>query len=112
MKKDIHPTDYRPVVFEDSTTGFRFLTSSTAKSNETTAWDDGNTYPLIHVHISSSSHPFYTGQEKLVDTEGRVDRFAARLKAAETRRDLLGNKAKKASTEQVKKTAKVETAAR
>ena len=96
MKTDIHPTNYQPVVFEDLNNGARFLVKSTASSEETTKWDDGNTYPLIKVHISSASHPFYTGQEKLVDVEGRVDRFKARQDAAKAKRDALANKGKKA----------------
>ena len=86
MKKDIHPKNYRLVVFEDLNDGNRILTRSTVKSEETTKWEDGNEYPLVKVHISSSSHPFYTGQEKLVDIEGRVDKFKARREAAETAR--------------------------
>ncbi len=82
MKKDIHAKDYRLVVFEDINNGFKILTRSTARTQETIKWEDGNTYPLIKVHISSSSHPFYTGQEKVLDLEGRVDRFKARQKAA------------------------------
>lgn len=83
MKKELHPDNYRLVVFEDTSNGFRFLTRSTASTQEKTKWEDGNEYPLIHIHISSASHPFYTGQEKLVDIEGRVDRFKARQKAAQ-----------------------------
>jgi large subunit ribosomal protein L31 len=83
MKKDIHPTNYRLVVFEDLNDGTKILTRSTIAAEETTKWEDGNEYPVVKVHISSSSHPFYTGQEKLVDIEGRVDKFEARRKAAE-----------------------------
>lgn len=83
MKKDLHPNDYRPVVFEDLGDGFRILTKSTIKTNETTKWEDGNEYPLVKVHISSNTHPFFTGTEKLLDMEGRVDRFKARADAAE-----------------------------
>ena len=108
MKKDLHPTDYRPVVFQDVAADFAFLTNSTAKTNETTKWEDGNEYPLVKVHISSASHPFFTGQEKLVDTEGRLDRFAARLKAAEERKKALASKAKKATTVAAKKAAKAD----
>jgi large subunit ribosomal protein L31 len=86
MKKNLHPKDYRPVVFEDLNTGFRFITKSTVKTAETTKWEDGNEYPLFKVHISSDSHPFYTGQEKLVDIEGRVDKFKARREAGEKAR--------------------------
>jgi large subunit ribosomal protein L31 len=82
VKKDIHPTDYRTVVFEDLSNGFKFLSKSTAKTTETTKWTDGNEYPVIKVHISSASHPFYTGDEKLLDIEGRVDKFKARAEAA------------------------------
>lgn len=82
MKKAIHPDNYGFVVFEDLNNGDRFLTRSTATSEETTKWEDGNEYPVIKVHISSTSHPFFTGQEKLVDIEGRVDKFEARRKAA------------------------------
>lgn len=96
MKKGIHPTDYRPVVFQDEQAKFAFLTNSTAKTDDTIKWEDGNTYPLVKVHISSKSHPYFTGEEKIIDTEGRVDRFKARAKAAADRKNSLGNKAKKA----------------
>lgn len=86
MKKSIHPDNYRLVVFEDLNDGTRILTRSTVASEETTKWEDGNEYPLVKVHISSSSHPFFTGQEKLVDIEGRVDRFKARAEAAKAAR--------------------------
>jgi large subunit ribosomal protein L31 len=82
MKKDIHSKDYRPVVFEDLNNGVRVMTQSTIKTDDKTKWEDGNEYPLVKVHISASSHPFFTGQEKLVDIEGRVDRFQARRDAA------------------------------
>jgi len=103
MKKDLHPTEYRPVVFQDAAADFAFLTSSTAKSDKTIKWEDGNEYPLVQVHISSASHPFYTGKEKLLDTEGRVDRFKARTEAAEARKAALQNKAKKAVAKASKK---------
>jgi len=96
MKKDLHPTDYRPVVFKDDAADFAFLTQSTAKSDKTIKWEDGNEYPLVQIHISSASHPFYTGKEKLLDTEGRVDRFKARAEAAKARQAALASKAKKA----------------
>lgn len=83
MKKDLHPENYRVVVFEDLNDGTRFLTRSTVTTEETTKWEDGNEYPLVKVHISSASHPFFTGQEKLVDIEGRVDKFKARREAAQ-----------------------------
>lgn len=98
MKKDVHAKNYRLVVFEDLNNGFRILTRSTVKTEETTKWDDGKEYPLVKVHISSASHPFFTGQEKLVDIEGRVDKFKARQAAAE--------KARKAKADALKKTVK------
>lgn len=83
MKKDLHPKNYRTVVFQDLNNDWSLLTRSTVDSEETIKWEDGNEYPLVKVHISSASHPFFTGQEKLVDVEGRVDRFKARKDAAE-----------------------------
>ncbi|MCH5465096.1 type B 50S ribosomal protein L31 [Levilactobacillus tujiorum] len=74
MKQGIHP-DYHEVVFQDSSTGFQFLSGSTATSDETVEWEDGNTYPLIRVEISSDSHPFYTGKQKFTQADGAVDRF-------------------------------------
>ncbi len=72
--KDIHP-NYRTVVFRDSASGTEFVTRSTVQTNQTTKHSDGNEYPLYEVEISSASHPFYTGKQKLVDTAGRVERF-------------------------------------
>ena len=103
MKSSIHPTTYRPVVFSDDVAGFAFLTQSTAQTTETIKWEDGNEYPLVKVHISSASHPFFTGEEKIIDTEGRVDRFKARAAAAEARKQALANKAKKAAANKAKK---------
>jgi large subunit ribosomal protein L31 len=74
MKKGIHP-NYRPVVFQDSSADFAFLTRSTIKTSETIQWEDGNTYPLVKLEISSASHPFFTGKQKLVDSAGRVEKF-------------------------------------
>lgn len=105
MKKDLHPTDYRPVVFQDEAAGFSFLTKSTAKTDQTIKWEDGNEYPLVQVHISSASHPFYTGKEKLLDTEGRVDRFKAREEAAKARKAALASKAQKKAAKTPKKEA-------
>jgi large subunit ribosomal protein L31 len=97
MKKNIHPSDYRFVVFSDEVAGFRFLTRSTATSTETIKWEDGQEYPLVKVQISSASHPFFTGEEKIIDTEGRVDRFKARAaKAAERKAALKAALAAKA----------------
>ena len=103
MKSSIHPTTYRPVVFSDDVAGFAFLTQSTAQTTETIKWEDGNEYPLVKVHISSASHPYFTGEEKIIDTEGRVDRFKARAAAAEARKQALANKAKKAAANKTKK---------
>ena len=80
MKADIHP-DYREVVFQDMTSDFKFLTRSTLSSKESIKWKDGNEYPLVKVDISSASHPFYTGQNKIMDTSGRVDKFRRRYAA-------------------------------
>lgn len=74
MKKDIHP-QFRPVVFKDVSCDWEMLTMSTVRSKETTTWKDGKEYPLVKVDISSQSHPFYTGQQRLVDTEGRAEKF-------------------------------------
>ena len=74
MKKDIHP-NYRPVVFQDNSADFAFLTKSTVETKETITWTDGKEYPLVRVDISSQSHPFYTGKQNIVDAAGRVDRF-------------------------------------
>lgn len=106
MKSSLHPTEYRPVVFSDDVAGFAFLTQSTAQTNDTITWEDGNEYPLVKVHISSASHPFFTGEEKIIDTEGRVDRFKNRAAAAEARKQELANKAKKAAANKAKKSDK------
>ena len=103
MKSSIHPTHYRPVVFSDEAAGFAFLTQSTAQTNDTIKWEDGNEYPLVKVHISSASHPFFTGEEKIIDTEGRVDRFKAKFAAAEARKAQLAAKAKKLNAQKSKK---------
>jgi large subunit ribosomal protein L31 len=81
MKKDIHPKDYRLVIFEDSTAGKRFLIASTIATTKTDKWEDGKEYPVFNVEISSASHPFYTGHSKLVDTAGRVEKFKTRAAA-------------------------------
>ncbi|MBM7704823.1 type B 50S ribosomal protein L31 [Metabacillus iocasae] len=74
MKPNTHP-EYKKVVFMDTNSGFKFLTGATKWSNETIEWEDGNTYPLIKVEVSSDSHPFYTGRQKFADRGGRADRF-------------------------------------
>ena len=80
MKAGIHP-DYREVVFHDVTSDFKFLTRSTMATKETIKWEDGNEYPLIKVEISSATHPFYTGQNRVLDTAGRIDKFKKRYAA-------------------------------
>ena len=77
MKADIHP-NYKEVVFQDLSSDFAFLTRSTLSSKEKVKWEDGNEYPLVKIDISSASHPFYTGKQKVMDTGGRVDRFRKR----------------------------------
>jgi large subunit ribosomal protein L31 len=79
MKKELHPKNYRPVVFKDMSNGNTFLSRSTANSNETVVFEgDGKEYPVIKLEISNTSHPFYTGKNVLVDTAGRIDKFKKR----------------------------------
>lgn len=78
MKKDLHPGNYRKVVFKDMSNGHTFLSRSTAASKETVKWEDGKEYPVIKLEISNTSHPFYTGKNVLVDTAGRIDKFKKR----------------------------------
>ncbi|WP_306338182.1 type B 50S ribosomal protein L31 [Streptomyces sp. KL118A] len=82
MRKDLHPP-YGPVVFRDKAAGFAFLTRSTAVSTatggRTIEWEDGRTYPVVDVEVSSASHPFYTGTSRVMDTAGRVERFERRF---------------------------------
>lgn len=106
MKKDIHPTNYRPVVFQDLNNGSTFLTRSTVATDETIKFEDGNEYPLVKVHISSTSHPFFTGEERVLDIEGRVDKFKARAKAAAEARDKMANAAKKQAARKAAKAEK------
>ncbi len=105
MKKDLHPDNYRLVVFKDLNNGTTFLTRSTVTSEEIIKWEDGNEYPLVTVHISSASHPFFTGEERIVDIEGRVDKFKARAAAGAAAREKRAQAAKKESS---RKTAKKE----
>lgn len=79
MKAEIHPT-YEAIVFRDLASGVAFLTRSTVTSSKTIEWEDGNTYPVFDVEISSESHPFYTGKQRIMDSAGRVERFNARYK--------------------------------
>jgi len=84
MKKGIHP-DYRPVVFQDASADYSILTRSTIQTSETIEWEDGNTYPLVKLEISSASHPFFTGKQKLLDTAGRVEKFKKKYAKKETK---------------------------
>lgn len=107
MKKDLHPKNYRPVVFQDLNNDQTYITRSTVATDDTIKLDDVE-YPLVKVHISSSSHPFFTGEERIVDIEGRVDKFKARAKAAEDAREKRVAAAKKQAA---RKEAKAEKAA-
>jgi len=84
MKKEIHPTEYRNVIFVDDSSGEKFLIPSTVKSGKTEKWEDGKEYPVVHVEISSASHPFYTGKENVVDSAGRVEKFKSRQAKAKS----------------------------
>ncbi len=79
MKTETHPT-YEAVVFRDLASGATFLTRSTVTSDKTIEWEDGSTYPVIDVEISSESHPFYTGKQRIMDSAGRVEKFKNRYK--------------------------------
>jgi large subunit ribosomal protein L31 len=110
MRKTIHPDNYRLVAFNDLNNDQTFLTKSTVATDETVTID-GTTYPLVKVHISSSSHPFFTGEERILDIEGRVDKFKARAAAGEASREKRANAAQKQAKRQATKEAKdVETA--
>ena len=85
MKKDIHPQNYRPVLFIDNSNGVEFVISSTVETEETAKAKDGKTYPVYRLEISSASHPFYTGNEKILDTAGRVEKFKARQAKAKSK---------------------------
>ncbi len=86
MKKDIHPKNYRLVVFKDMSNDYAFITRSTVNTKETIKWEDGNEYPLVKLEISNKSHPFFTGKMKLVDTAGRVDKYRSRYKKFQEKR--------------------------
>ena len=75
MKKDVHPENYRYVVFQDLSCDYSFLTRSTVETIETIKWDDGNEYPLYKLEISNKSHPFFTGKQNLVDSAGRIEKY-------------------------------------
>lgn len=82
MKAGIHPDNYRLVIFHDNSSGDRFLIGSTVETTATDTWTDGKEYPVSYVEVSSASHPFYTGNEKVMDTAGRVEKFKARAQKA------------------------------
>ena len=84
MKPGIHPA-YGPVVYRDRAADFAFLTRSTATSDRTIEWEDGNTYPVVDGEISAASHPFWTGRQRLLDTAGRVEKFRATYARAQRR---------------------------
>lgn len=111
MKKSLHPDSYRPVVFEDLNNGFKFLTRSTAASEETTKWEDGKEYPLVKVHVTSASHPFFTGEERILDIEGRVDKFKARAEAGAKSKEKRAKAAQKQSKRTAAKIEKAEAKA-
>lgn len=87
MKKEIHPKDYRFVVFKDMSNDYTFITKSTAFTKDSITMEDGKEYPLIKLEISNTSHPFYTGKIKLVDTAGRVDKFRTRYQKHTDKKD-------------------------
>jgi len=92
MKKDIHPKNYRFVVFKDMSNDYSFLGKSTIVTKDTVAWEDGKEYPLVKLEISHTSHPFYTGKMKLVDTAGRVDKFRSRFQKHLDKKEALKKK--------------------
>lgn len=95
MKNEIHPDNYRLVIFKDTSSGERFLVGSTVETTETDTWEDGKEYPFYEIEISSASHPFYTGQDKVLDTTGRVERFKQRREKAQASASSAKKKAKK-----------------
>ena len=99
MKKDIHPTNYRPVVFKDVSNGEMFLISSTIETEETIKYE-GKEYPMYEVEISSTSHPFYTGDQRIMDTAGRAERFRQRAAKAQPRKAKKVAKAEEAPKEE------------
>ena len=105
MKKDLHPTGYRTVVFQDLNNQQTYLTKSMVATDEKITVE-GTEYPLVKVHISSSSHPFFTGEERVLDIEGRVDKFKARATAAQAAKDARIAAAKKTKTRAAAKAAK------
>ena len=89
MKKDIHPSNYREVVFKDISCDYAFMTKSTIDTKDSIVWEDGNTYPLVKLEISHKSHPYYTGKMKFIDTAGRVDKFRTRYQKKENKTEEI-----------------------
>lgn len=106
MKKDLHPSNYRLVVFQDLNNDFKLLTRSTVASDATIKWEDGKEYPLVKVHITSTSHPFFTGEERILDIEGRVDKFKARAAAGAAAKEKRAAAAQKLAKRASDKAAK------
>lgn len=92
MKKDIHPQEYRSVIFHDNSNGKQFLIASTIKTKETAKFTDGKEYPVFYVEVTSASHPFYTGDEKVMDAAGRVEKFKTR-QTKQTTKKIAAKKA-------------------
>ena len=90
MKKDIHPKEYRFVVFKDISNDYTFVTRSCATTKETIVWEDGKEYPLYKLEISNTSHPFFTGKMKLVDTAGRIDKFKSKYQKHFDKKNIAG----------------------
>lgn len=107
MKKSLHPDNYRPVVFQDLNNNTTFLTRSTVATDDIIKLD-GIEYPLVKVHITSSSHPFFTGEERVLDIEGRVDKFKARAAAGEAAKEKRAAAAKKVAKRQAAKVEKAD----
>ena len=106
MKKGIHPANHRPVIFEDSSSGAKFLIYSTVETEAKSKWEDGKEYPLFQIEISSASHPFFTKANQFIDSEGRVDKFTKKYarKTAEVKETQVKHEeAKKAKTKTPKK---------
>jgi large subunit ribosomal protein L31 len=108
MKKAIHPGNYRHVVFQDLNNNTTYLTKSTVATDDTIKLD-GVDYPLVKVHITRSSHPFFTGEERILDIEGRVDKFKARAAAGQAAKDKRAQAAKKSAARKNAKAAKAES---
>ena len=87
MKKNIHPKDYKYVVFQDVSCDFSFLTRSTIQTKETIKWEDGKEYPLYKVDISNKSHPYFTGQQNLVDTAGRIEKYMKKYNIKDNKKE-------------------------